>query len=281
MIQYLNITPYSMKIRILKKCSIQDLMHYFHISKSKWNENEIVPNQKEYLENTIVTIHFKLKEINSRQKGDLKILYEDDFFIACYKPPFLLVHEDGNHSKNLQDRVNEYLYQQGWPYESQALHRIDTQCSGIVLFSKFPFFQGLFDSILANHDCIKEYYALVQGKMPFHKKTVRSNIARNRHNSKAMIIHPNGKLSISHIEVIKKYSNSTLCKVRIETGRKHQIRLQLQSIPHPIINDPIYGTIYNDKGLLLENFHMSFIHPVYKHKIDIQIPLDSRFQIKE
>ncbi|MDO4480669.1 MAG: hypothetical protein Q4B56_06380, partial [Erysipelotrichaceae bacterium] len=76
-----------------------DLMHYFHISKSKWNENEIVPNQKEYLENTIVTIHFKLKEINSRQKGDLKILYEDDFFIACYKPPFLLVHEDGNHSK--------------------------------------------------------------------------------------------------------------------------------------------------------------------------------------
>ena len=56
MIQYLNITPYSMKIRILKKCSIQDLMHYFHISKSKWNENEIVPNQKEYLENTIVTI---------------------------------------------------------------------------------------------------------------------------------------------------------------------------------------------------------------------------------
>ena len=80
--------------------------------------------------------------------------------------------------------------------------------------------------------------------MPFHKKTVQSNIARNRHNSKAMIIHPNGKLSISHIEVIKKYSNSTLCKVRIETGRKHQIRLQLQSISHPIINDPIYGTIY-------------------------------------
>ena len=63
MIQYLNITPYSMKIRILKKCSIQDLMHYFHISKSKWNENEIVPNQKEYLENTIVITNQVLEKM--------------------------------------------------------------------------------------------------------------------------------------------------------------------------------------------------------------------------
>ena len=81
MIQYLNITPYSMKIRILKKCSIQDLMHYFHISKSKWNENEIVPNQKEYLENTIVTIHFKLKEINNRNNNIMIDLLEINCFL--------------------------------------------------------------------------------------------------------------------------------------------------------------------------------------------------------
>ena len=198
--------------------------------------------------------------------------------IAVYKPPFLLVHDDGNTKDTLQTRVNYYLEQEGWPYASQAIHRIDYECSGIVLFSKFPFFQGMWDSLIESHDCIKEYYTMVEGILPFQKKTIRKPISRNRHNAKAMIVHPKGKESITHVQVLKKYKNSTLCKVRIETGRKHQIRVHMSSISHPIINDPIYGHMYNKDGLYLQNFHMEFVHPILKEKVNIEIQKDKRIK---
>lgn len=279
-INIIEVNAYSFQFQVLKECTIEELQELFHISKKKWNQQTIRTSKKgngSYPKDTIFSIDFFIPELKETSSIPIQVLYEDSFFLAVYKPAFLLVHDDGNEMDTLQARVNDYLLCSGWPFSSQALHRIDFEASGIVLFSKHPFFQGMFDKLVESHECIKEYYAKVNGLVSFKKKTIDSPISRNRHNAKAMIIHKNGKPSISHVTVLKKSNNQTLCKVLIETGRKHQIRLHLSSIGHPIINDPIYGTVSNKNGLLLENFHMAFLHPVFNHPVDIEIELDKRF----
>ncbi len=279
-IKIIEITPYHFQFQVLVDCTLSQLKELFCISKKKWNQNTVHCNKSKtdtYPKNSIVTIDFFIPDTKDVFYHEIDVLYEDLYFLAVYKPPFLLVHTDGNTTDTLQTRVNAYLEHNGWPYSSQAIHRIDYEASGIVLFSKFPFFQGMFDQIIQSHACIKEYYAKVNGIPPFKKKSIHLPIGRNRHNAKAMMIHKAGKPSISHVEVIKKNNDTALCRVRIETGRKHQIRLHLSSIGFSIVNDPIYGTIQNKNGLLLENFHMEFIHPITQQNINIEIKLDKRF----
>ncbi|MGN1277184.1 MAG: RluA family pseudouridine synthase [Floccifex sp.] len=280
MIEILDCNAYSFTFQTKTDCFLNDLLFYFHISKKKFNTNFIKPRLQFYPANTVCIIEFSTEENYPCIKKDIQILYEDEIFIAVYKPPFCLVHDDGNHFDNLQNRVNAYLKSQYHPHSAQAIHRIDTQCSGIVLFSKLPFFQGMLDEMIASHSCLKEYNALVKGKMNFKQKTVTYPISKNRHNAKEMIVHKNGKKAISHIQVLKTFSNYTLCQIQIKTGRKHQIRLHLKTLGYPIVNDPVYGCIENEDGLLLENVHMAFMHPLFSIPIDIQIPLDSRFHIK-
>lgn len=280
MIEILDCNAYSFTFQTKTDCFLNDLLFYFHISKKKFNTHIIKPKLQFYPANTVCIIEFSIEENYPYIKKDIQILYEDEIFIAVYKPPFCLVHDDGNHFDNLQNRVNAYLKSQYHPHSAQAIHRIDTQCSGIVLFSKLPFFQGMLDEMIASHSCLKEYNALVKGKMNFKQKTVTYPISKNRHNAKEMIVHKNGKKAISHIQVLKAFSNYTLCQIQIETGRKHQIRLHLKTLGYPIVNDPVYGCIENEDGLLLENVHMAFMHPLFSIPIDIQIPLDSRFHIK-
>lgn len=90
------------------------------------------------------TIYFnypeKKVEINYEP---VNILYEDAFLIAAFKPPFLLVHDDGNSQDTLQARINGYLQLNGNKYPAQAIHRIDYETSGLVLFCKHPFFQAI------------------------------------------------------------------------------------------------------------------------------------------
>ncbi|MGM9912331.1 RluA family pseudouridine synthase [Floccifex sp.] len=277
MIEYLELNAYAFRFKIKQDTSKEALLHYFNFSTKRFSDYIIKPDTSFYKKNTTCTIEFPIETIENLIDKPVSILYEDECLIAAYKPPFLLVHDDGNHQDNLQNRVNCYLYNEGHPHSCQAIHRIDTECSGIVLFSKLPFFQGMFDSLIAQHECIKEYYALVQGRIPWNIKTIDMPIGRNRHNAKAMIISKNGKKSISHVKVLKRQNNTTLCKVNIETGRKHQIRVHLSSSGFPIINDPIYGTIIDHRGMLLENYHMAFNHPLYNQLVNIEIPLDDRF----
>ena len=87
-----------------------------------------------------------------------------------------------------------------------------------------------------------------------------------------MIIHPNGKESISIFNTIKNYKDCSLIQVTILTGRKHQIRVQCASLNHPILNDSLYGgKITDDTGLLLQSHHIQF------NDVDITCPQEKRF----
>lgn len=247
--------------------TLQDIYETYFISKSHKKYLTVDENKK--------TIYFhypqRKAEINY---NPVDILYEDASLLIANKPPFLLVHDDGNSQDTLQARVNGYLQLNGNMYFAQAIHRIDFETSGLVLFCKHPFFQSYYDKNMQEHHIQKDYIAIVQGHTHYKNKKVISYIARDRHNAKKMIIHPNGKESVSVFNTIKNEKNSSLIQVSILTGRKHQIRVQCKSLNHPIVNDPLYGTVLNRSGLLLQSHHIHF------QDIDIVAPQEKRFIIK-
>ena len=208
---------------------------------------------------------------------DIDILYEDNYCIAVNKPAFLLIHSDGQTYDTLQARVNYYLQENQWPYYAQAVHRIDYETSGIVLFCKMPLLQNYFDMQFRDHTTIKQYIAVVEGNFPHKKIDIRNRIARDRHNANKMRVGKTGKESWTHIEKIKTIQNETLLLATIHSGRKHQIRVHLSHMGYPIKNDALYGHKKNQQALCLESYHLAFQQPFTSKVIDIYAPVDSRF----
>lgn len=260
-----------------KDYSKEEMIATFQLSK-KTQKLFHFPNKESYKKDEKICISFPGETIPNPSFTPIEVVYEDEMILAVNKPPFLLVHEDGNTQDTLQNRVNGYLLQKNWTHPAQALHRIDYETSGLVLFSKNRFFQPLFDACIASHAFYKQYLCIVKGKFPYKEKTCTFPIARNRHQANAMIVHKNGKEAYTHIERLETKQDSSLLKVEIQTGRKHQIRVHCAYLGYPIINDSIYGGIQNGKGLYLQNQTMEFMHPVYGKQMNIHLEMDPRFK---
>ena len=209
--------------------------------------------------------------------GTIDIIYEDNYCIAINKKPYQLIHSDGHTQDTLQARVNHYLKQNNWPYHAQAIHRIDYETSGIVLFCKMPLLQNYYDQQFRNHTTIKQYIVLVEGNFPHKQIDLKFPIAKDRHQANKMRVGNTGKESWTHIEKIKTIQNETFLLATLHTGRKHQIRVHLSHIGYPIKNDPLYGHKKNQQALCLESHRLSFQQPLNQEVIDLVIPVDSRF----
>ncbi len=264
-----EINDYYIQIKIFRSCTRDEIYNAFHLSKSiRYSINEQLPYKLNQYESYVIL--YNDREIHKNSLRSLEIIYEDEILIAVNKPPFLLVHDDGNNHDSLQDQVNHYL-----GHSTQALHRLDYQTSGIVLFSKHKFFQPLLDKMISSHLQTKEYYCLVEGYQP--STEVHLPIARNRHTN-GMICHKNGKEAHTYINHIKTINDQSLLDVKITTGRKHQIRVHCATLGHPIINDPLYGHIIDQRGMLLQHFHFAFKHPLTNEDINLSLPMDKRFE---
>lgn len=275
--QILEIDGYSMRIQCHQNCSKEDFISYFHLSKRS-QAHYGFPKKDQYQTKEQIVVEFPYEPISQPSFVPIDIVYEDETILLVNKPPFLLVHGDGQTKDTLQDRVNGYLLQNGWPHPAYAVHRIDRETSGLVLFSKNSFFKPSFDDLFAKHHLIKEYVCVVEGSFPYSNKSVSQAIGRNRHQSNTMLIHKHGKNAITHFTCIKRSDNTSLLRAQIETGRKHQIRVHSSYLGFPIVNDPIYGKVNDQRGLLLQNIRMVFVHPIFQIPLDIQLEIDPRFK---
>jgi len=178
----------------------------------------------------------------------LDILFEDDSLLIVNKPAGMVVHPaHGNWDGTL---VNALMYHcsllpGGDTIRPGLVHRIDKDTSGILVIAKSDFALTHLANQFYEHSIQRTYYAVVWGVPKERKGTLIGKIARSPKDRKIMIMYPEshaeGKIAITHYEVIEDYGFSSLVKFNLETGRTHQIRAHAQSINHPLFADTAYG----------------------------------------
>ena len=210
----------------------------------------------------------------------LAILFESDTLVAVDKPAGIIVHGDGT------DRLAATLAARGGEVatridELQALQRLDRETSGIVLFSTSKATQGAYDRAIAEHRFEKRYLAIVEGKPNWREHTFTGPIGRDRHDARRMRVSRTGKPATTHARVLATRTLRgralTLLDVRIETGRKHQIRVHLSHAGLPLMGDALYGRS-DSAGLMLHAAHLAFTDPVSGEHVSIDAPAPVRMR---
>lgn len=206
------------------------------------------------------------------QNIPLDIVYEDDYLLVVNKPSGMVVHPAaGNYSNTL---VNALMYHCNnlstinGNIRPGIVHRIDADTSGLLLVAKNDKVHNDLAKQISEKTVLRKYIALAQGVITESTATIDAPIGRSTKDRKKMdVTDINSKDAITHIKVLERYKNATLIECNLETGRTHQIRVHLNYINHPIVNDPVYGyKKLDDKefGQMLHAKTIGFIHPITK-----------------
>jgi 23S rRNA pseudouridine1911/1915/1917 synthase len=198
----------------------------------------------------------------------LDIVYEDDDLLVVNKPKGMVVHPaHGNYSGTL---VNALMYHCGDSLSGingiirpGIVHRIDKNTSGLLIVAKNDRSHVKLSEQIRVHSFTREYEAVAVGSFSQQEGTIDAPIGRNKADRKKMCVTTeNSKNAVTHYSVIKQYGGFAHLKLRLETGRTHQIRVHLAYIGHPVLGDDVYGKPYKGlEGQCLHARKIGFIHP--------------------
>ena len=200
---------------------------------------------------------------------DLDILYEDDDIIVVNKKSGMVVHPgNGNTSHTLVNALMGYtdeLSDEGGEERVGIVHRIDKDTSGILLIAKTNEAHRILSEEFKKHNIKRKYIALVHGVIDNNRGKINAPIGRSKTDRKKMCVTAdNSKNAVTNFTVLERYKDATLLELELETGRTHQIRVHMDYINHPVVNDPVYGNKkpINDYGQMLHAFYLGFNHPI-------------------
>lgn len=217
-------------------------------------------------ENDTVIVNHVDEDGVKPEKIDLDIVYEDDDVIVVNKANGVVVHPGaGNHSGTL---VNGLLYHTklsdiNGEVRPGIVHRIDAYTTGLLMIAKNNRAHEILAEELAEKKTYRKYVALVWGVIESDSGEIDAPIGRSKNDRKKMAIRADGKEAITHFKVLKRYEKATLIELRLETGRTHQIRVHMNYIGHPVVNDPVYGNrkLFDETGQCLHAKELGFVHP--------------------
>ena len=225
----------------------------------------------------------------------LDVVYEDSDIIVINKPSGMVVHPaPGNYTGTL---VNALLYHCkdslsgiGGVMRPGIVHRIDKDTSGLLVVAKNDAAHRALSEELGYHGIEREYHALVRGGFKEKSGTVDLPIGRHPIDRKKMAVIKSGvgaRDAVTHYEVISSYGQITYLKLRLETGRTHQIRVHMSHLGHALLGDEVYAstkTLFEKQhaplfdGQMLHAKRLSLTHPRTGERMTFECPLPNNFE---
>jgi len=210
----------------------------------------------------------------------IRIVFDDDNVIVVEKPAGVLtMATDAERSKTVYAALREYLNRKKPPEKLFVVHRLDREASGLLVFAKTIRAKQRLQDQFKNHTAGRRYIVVVEGRVKADDFTIRSYL---RENAAYRVYSTNnqktGKLAITHVHVLKRNTKTTVLEVRLETGRKHQIRVHLAESGHPVVGDKNYGTGWNPiQRLALHGARLDFKHPANRKLMAFHAALPKSF----
>jgi len=170
-------------------------------------------------------------------KKKIEVIYEDDYIIAVNKPAGLLTIPD----RFRHDMPNLFSILANTRDELYTVHRLDKNTSGGLLFAKTKETHRLISQQFMDREPEKYYVAIVDGTFREKSGEITASLSESTTTRGKMLVHPRGKVSKSSYEVLEDFKNFSYVRIRIYTGRLHQIRVHMSHIGHPLMVDHLYG----------------------------------------
>ena len=216
----------------------------------------------------------------------LNVIYEDEDIIAINKEKGMVVHPGNGRTEDtlvnaLMQKCKNSLSGIGGKIRPGIVHRLDKDTSGIIIVAKNDKAHINLSEQIKNRKVNKYYIALVRGNVIENNATINMPIARSTKDRKKMAVSEKGKEAITHFNVLKRYNGYTLLKLKIDTGRTHQIRVHLAEIGHPVVGDEVYSNGKNKfgvKGQCLHAKRIEFVHPTSNKKMVLEAELPKYFK---
>jgi 23S rRNA pseudouridine1911/1915/1917 synthase len=202
------------------------------------------------------------------------VVFEDEFLLVVDKPAGLVVHPGaGNPSGTLVNALLDRGIAGGEDLDRPGIvHRLDRDTSGLMVVAKSePAYSKLVE-MMAGRRVWRGYRAVVVGEGLPETGTVDSPVGRDPDNPTLMAAGV-GRPAVTHFEVLREAGGHGMLRVRLETGRTHQIRVHLAAIGHPVYADPLYGTVVPGRRLWLHAERLSFEHPVTGEHLSFESPI--------
>ncbi|MCF0200966.1 MAG: RluA family pseudouridine synthase, partial [Bacteroidales bacterium] len=210
----------------------------------------------------------------------LEIVYEDKYLLVINKKEGLLTNSPTKEQETAQSILNQYFIATQQRCRAHTIHRLDRDTSGLMLFAKDKKVALMFEEDWKNTVYDRRYVAVVSGEMEERDGKVASWLKDN----KAFVTYSSktdngGKYAETFYEVLISNRRYSLVELRLETGRKNQIRVHMQDIGHPVVGDPKYGNGDNSLGrLCLHAYKLCFRHPVKGTDLEFETPFPAVFE---
>lgn len=182
----------------------------------------------------------------------LDIVYEDDQLLIVNKPAAMVTHPAyGNYSGTLVNALLHYcnsLSAVNTEMRPGIVHRLDKDTTGLMVIAKNDVAHHVLAKQFSKRTIDREYWAIVWGKFKQPKGTIEASLGRSKKDRKKVTVTADGKHAATEYEVLKEFDYLSLVRLKLKTGRTHQIRVHLVHVGHPVFGDPTYGGRSNTWG---------------------------------
>ena len=215
-----------------------------------------------------------------RMFGDMKVVFEDRYLMVVDKPVGLLSSSSNPDDVTVISELNNYFIRRRSRQRAHVVHRLDRDTSGLMLVAKTKEVSMMLERDWKGQVYDRAYVAVTWGTPSPSVGTLRTWLTDGEFCVVSSDTDNGGKLAITHYKTLKKSNKYALVEMRLDTGRRNQIRVQFREIGHPLLKDPMYG--YKDdasplKRLGLHAYRLCFHHPVTGKDVELETPIPQDF----